>query len=98
MTEERMTFRFSETVIVGPIKKSDKYWHYTVVETTYRTITHTRMYHSTNLLALKRHRFELMRSLKERKDRLDRSSYYTGLEIKPTLLERIKAKQNEKIH
>jgi len=91
------TYKFSEEIGVTEIRKDEKYWYYVVFEATYPTITHRTVYHSTNLLALSRHRDSLITKLDERKKIAYESSYSKGVEVIPTITERIIATNEQRI-
>ena len=89
-------YYFTKRIFVEEIQKRNGYWMYVVVETPYPTITHRTTYHSTNLLALERHRTELLIQLEKEREFEFEASYAKGIEVKPTLIEQLKTKIKEK--
>lgn len=90
-------FNLSVKIYVEDIKKSPSYWYYTVVETNKYDIKHWKVYHSTNYLAIQRHRRKLVESLDKRRNQINRGAYNIGFDVKPTLLERIRANKQQKV-
>lgn len=98
-------FNFGKTIYVSRIiivpKDADIYpkthWEYTFKETNSYGITHIITYYSKNLLALQEHRNRLVANFRSQYERLYGSSNYMGVEVKPSIIQQIYAKQGQKI-
>lgn len=94
--ESAHMFNLSVKIYVEEMKKSPNHWYYTIVETNKFGINHYKIYHSTNELALARHRKKTLENLDKRRDLINRGAYSIGIEVKPTLLEKIKMARKQK--
>lgn len=103
MKEDPKNYLFKYYVRISGIDKHfDKdgvndYYYFTYEETNSANITHTKFYHSTNYITLQRKREELIIATQNRKNELNRSGYYEGIALKPTIFDQIRANQMEKI-
>lgn len=90
-------YKFVEDVCIGKIQKSDEFWYYRLSTTVHPSTTYEIVYHSTNLLSLKRHRENTIAKYEAKNQEHMKSSYTFGVNITPTIFERLKASKNEKI-
>ena len=91
------SYKFHEEINISEIRKEENYWSYVVLEIPYKMIYHRTFYYSTNLLALNRHRDAMIAKYEARKKENSSSSFSQGIEVIPTITERIIATKEQKI-
>lgn len=89
---------FISRIILVPRKLDEKmFWQYSINEVNSNGRNHLITYYSYNLLALEQHRDNKIKDYKQIYDNINKGSSAEGFEIKPTILQQIRAKNTEKI-
>ena len=103
MLGKSVVLNMGRKIYISPIKlcydqhENPLHWEYTFKETNSAGITHTKQYYSKNLQALTEHRAITVDRYRQFENTLNRGAECQGFEIKPTILQRIMAKNHEKI-